>query len=97
MLWASRMLPSAARATENSAPSSTLIDSASTIVLSLPAICLEVRRRKSNRWHLESTVAGIFCASVVAMMNLTCSGGSSSVLRNALNAAVESMWTSSMM
>ena len=42
-------------------------------------------------------VAGSFCGSVVARMNTTCAGGSSSVLSNALNAAVESMCTSSMM
>ncbi|OQC28024.1 MAG: hypothetical protein BWX70_02002 [Verrucomicrobia bacterium ADurb.Bin070] len=35
--------------------------------------------------------------SVVAKMNFTCGGGSSSVLSSALKAAVESMWTSSMM
>jgi hypothetical protein len=34
---------------------------------------------------------------VVANMNFTCAGGSSRVLSSALNAAVESMWTSSMM
>lgn len=38
----------------------------------------------------------ILCGSVVAKMNLTCSGGSSRVFRRALNAALESMWTSSM-
>ena len=42
-------------------------------------------------------VAGIFCGSVVARMNLTCSGGSSSVFSIELNACRESMCTSSMM
>jgi hypothetical protein len=34
----------------------------------------------------DSTVTGIFCGSVVARMNLTCSGGSSSVFSIALKA-----------
>ena len=54
-------------------------------------------RRKSNRWQRERIVAGTFCGSVVAKMNLTCGGGSSSVFSRALKAAVVSMWTSSMM
>src|SRR5260370_16347192 len=54
-------------------------------------ICLRLNCRQR-----ESTVTGIFWGSVVARMNLTCSGGSSRVLSIALNADVESMWTSSM-
>ena len=50
---------------------------------------------KSNLWHLESIVAGNFCGSVVAKINLTCSGGSSNVFNRALNAPVDNMWTSS--
>ena len=50
---------------------------------------------KSNLWHLDNMVAGNFCGSVVASINLTCSGGSSSVFSNALKAPVESMCTSS--
>ena len=50
---------------------------------------------KSNLWHLESIVVSNFCGSVVASINFTCSGGSSRVLSSALNAPVESMWTSS--
>ena len=42
-------------------------------------------------------VSGTFCGSVVARMNTTWLGGSSSVFSSALNAAVDSMWTSSMM
>ena len=52
---------------------------------------------KSNRWQRERIVIGIFCGSVVAKMNFTCSGGSSSVFSRALNASFVSMWTSSMM
>jgi hypothetical protein len=37
----------------------------------------------------------ILCFSVVARMNMTCFGGSSRVLRNALNAPDDSMCTSS--
>jgi hypothetical protein len=40
---------------------------------------------------------GTLRISVVAKTNFTCGGGSSSVFRSALNALVESMWTSSMM
>jgi hypothetical protein len=42
-------------------------------------------------------VAGIFWGSVVAKTNRLLGGGSSSVFSSALNAAWESMWTSSMM
>ncbi|VWC31258.1 hypothetical protein BST28156_06429 [Burkholderia stagnalis] len=45
----------------------------------------------------DSTVTGIFCGSVVARMNLTCGGGSSSVFSIALNAWFVSMCTSSIM
>ena len=41
---------------------------------------------KSNRWHLDMIVAGTLYISVVASMNFTCSGGSSIILRSALNA-----------
>ncbi len=42
-------------------------------------------------------VGRTFSGSVVARMNFTCDGGSSSVFSSALNALLESMWTSSMM
>ena len=50
---------------------------------------------KSNLWHLEIIVAGIFCGSVVANINIIYSGGSSNVFNNALKAPIESIWTSS--
>ena len=53
-------------------------------------------RWNSRRWQRESTVAGIFCGSVVHITKMTWSGGSSNVLSSALKAEVESMWTSSM-
>ena len=52
--------------------------------------------RKSYCWHRERMVSGILWYSVVAKMNFTRGGGSSSVFRSALKAPVESMWTSSM-
>jgi len=54
-------------------------------------------RRRSNRWQRDSTVTGTLRISVVAKMNFTCFGGSSSVFRSALKAEVDSMCTSSMM
>ncbi|MNT75726.1 hypothetical protein D3C72_2146460 [compost metagenome] len=43
----------------------------------------------------DSTVTGIFCGSVVARMNFTCSGGSSRVFSMELKAWLVSMCTSS--
>ena len=60
-------------------------------------VCSGSIRRRSKRWHRLSTVTGTLRISVVAKMNFTCSGGSSSVLSNALKAEVLSMCTSSMM
>ena len=54
-------------------------------------------RWRSKRWQREMMVVGTFCTSVVAKMNFTCAGGSSSVLSSALKDDVESMWTSSTM
>ena len=54
-------------------------------------------RRRSWRWQRESTVNGIFSGFVVAKMKRLRGGGSSRVFSSALKAAVESMWTSSMM
>ena len=53
-------------------------------------------RLKSKVWQRDRMVGRILCFSVVARMNIACAGGSSSVLRKALKAAVESIWTSSM-
>ena len=52
--------------------------------------------RKSYCWQRERIVSGSLWYSVVAKMNFTLGGGSSSVFRSALKAPVESMWTSSM-
>ena len=48
-------------------------------------------------WQRERMVAGILWYSVVARMNTTWGGGSSSVFSSALKASGVSMWTSSMM
>ena len=55
---------------------------------STPAICSSEGRWKSKRWQRSMIVAGTLCASVVASTNTTCAGGSSSVFRNAFQAAV---------
>ena len=52
-------------------------------------------RLKENCWHRDLMVAGTLCSSVVAKMNIRCSGGSSKIFSSALKAAVESMCTSS--
>ena len=54
-------------------------------------------RRSEKRWQRDSTVTGTLWISVVAKMNLTSGGGSSSVFNSALKAFFESMCTSSMM
>ena len=51
-----------------------------------PAICRAGICFRLNCRQRDSTVTGTFCGSVVARMNLTCSGGSSSVFSIALNA-----------
>ena len=43
------------------------------------ASVVESTRRKSKRWQREIIVIGIFLTSVVAKINFTCAGGSSSV------------------
>ena len=57
----------------------------------------ELREAARYMPQRERMVSGSFCGSVVAKMNFTCGGGSSSVLSSALNAATDSMCTSSMM
>ena len=93
---ASRMLPAAERASRLSAAGSALIASTSRMCLRCAAISDGVICLRLNCRQRESTVTGIFCGSVVARMNLTCSGGSSRVFSMALKAELESMCTSSM-
>ena len=56
-----------------------------------------VMRLKENRWHRDRMVAGTLWSSVVARMNIRCSGGSSRIFSRALKAGVDSIWTSSTM
>ncbi len=53
-------------------------------------------RLRSKRWQRERIVTGTLRISVVAKMNLAWGGGSSSVFKSALKAAVDSICTSSM-
>ena len=50
---------------------------------------------RSNLWHLEIIVTGIFFTSVVAKINFRWGGGSSSVFNSPLNACLLSICTSS--
>jgi formiminotetrahydrofolate cyclodeaminase len=52
---------------------------------------------KSKRWQRSTTVGSTFAASVVASTKTVFGGGSSSVLRNAFQAALDSMCASSRM
>ena len=55
------------------------------------------RRLNTKCWQRLTMVWGNFSGSVVAMMKVTCPGGSSRVFRSALKACLESMCASSMM
>ena len=87
----------AARASMPTAGSGISICSSSATRRSTLAICSSDGRWKSKRWQRSTIVGGTLCASVVASTNTTWPGGSSSVLRNAFQAAVESMCASSRM
>ena len=91
MLNASRMPPSAARATSETASFSASLPFASSTCFSRFSMSAAGMRRKSKRWQRERMVAGRRWGSVVARMNTAWAGGSSSVLSSALNAPVESM------
>ena len=102
MAWSSkespsRTDPSAARAIRSSASGVTATPSWPAIRPNNPASSATETRRKSNRWQRDSTVTGTLRISVVAKMNFTCGGGSSSVFSSALKALRDSMWTSSTM
>ena len=93
---ASRALPSAARATSASAWSLTWIRSWSATLRRCRARSRAEIMRKSYCWQRERIVSGILWYSVVAKMNFTRGGGSSSVFSSALKAAPEIWCTSSM-
>ena len=94
---ASRMAPSAFCAITLSAAGSAAMPSLPAMYFSWSTMSGMVMREKSYIWQRDNIVGRILCFSVVARMNIACDGGSSRVFRNALNAAVESMCTSSMM
>ena len=86
-----RMPPSARWAIRSSASPSNSTSSDTQMAPRRDTMDSAEMRRKSNRWQREWMVSGTFCGSVVARMNTTWLGGSSSVFNSALNAAVESM------
>ncbi len=88
--------PRATRAMSSSASFSALIFSSLQTNSRRVMISALVILRKSNLSVLDRIVSGTFSISVVARMNFTWFGGSSRVFRRALNAPVESIWTSSM-
>ena len=94
---ASRIPPSACRTMRARAASESPAFSSVAICFSRASIRSTGMRRKSCRWQRERMVSGSLWGSVVAKMNFTCPGGSSSVFSRALKAAPESMCTSSMM
>ena len=69
--------------------------SRSAIFLRCSQSCSTPTLLRSNLWHLDKIVTGIFLTSVVASINFKLGGGSSKVLSNPLNACFESMCTSS--
>ena len=91
----SRTEPCAARAISASASSSAVAPSLPAMPLKCATSAGTSTRRRSKRCVRDSTVTGTLRTSVVAKMNFTCSGGSSSVFRSALKAPFESMCTSS--
>jgi hypothetical protein len=76
--------------------SSAIPSSAATFWTRLDSPSIEWRR-KSNRWHRPTIVAGILCGSVVARTKRTPGGGSSKTLRSASNASRDRRCASSMM
>lgn len=102
MAWSSsdrpsRTEPSAARAIKARASVSIRAPSLAEIRSKCLTSTSGSTRRRSKRWVRDRIVTGTLRISVVAKMNLACGGGSSSVFSRALNAAVDSMCTSSMM
>ena len=92
---ASRRAPSDLEAIRRRASSVALMPDLPHTSLNLPVMRSSGILLKSYLWQREIIVAGILSDSVVAKRKITCFGGSSIVLRRALNAPFESMWTSS--
>ena len=96
-LCESRIDPAARRATSSRAGWSTSNPSASAMLASRRMMFCTPTVAKSNRCTRLRIVSGSLFGSVVQNTNFTPPGGSSKVFSSALNAALESMWTSSMM
>ena len=94
-LKASRILPLAARPNCHKEASAKAMVSLVSTCRKWPATCSAGMFLRLNCKHLDSTVMGSFCGSVVANKNFTWGGGSSKVLSKALKLLVESMCTSS--
>ena len=90
------MLPLAARPNCHNDVSAKGMASLVSTLRKWPATCSAGMFFRLNCKHLDSTVMGSFCGSVVANKNLTCGGGSSRVLSKALKLLVDNMCTSSM-
>ena len=75
------MAPAAARAMAYMAFFSALIWSSPTSFSRYPAIRSVGISENSNFWQRESTVTGSLCGSVVIIINMMCSGGSSKVFK----------------
>ena len=97
MVSASRNPPVDRAAISARTASSTCMPSASAMRRSLRAMSSGVMRRKSKRWQRDRTVSMTLFGSVVAKMNSTCGGGSSSVFSSAFHACLLSMCASSTM
>jgi hypothetical protein len=94
-VWASRIDPSASRAMANRLRSEISKLSDFAMRFSRSTISEVAMRRRSYRWQRDTTVKGSFSGFVVAKTNRLRGGGSSRVFNRALNAWLESMWTSS--
>ena len=94
---ASRTDPSAARAITCKASGAASIASRVQMLARWVANTSLSTRRRSKRWQRDRMVTGTLRISVVAKMNFTLSGGSSSVFNNALKALFDIICTSSMM
>ena len=100
--WSSRFVPSRrlppdARPMSRSTSGDTSAPSSCAMPVSRSIMSCMAMRWKSNRWQRETMVGGSRSGSVVARTNTLCGGGSSSVLRNALNASFVRACASSMM
>ena len=94
---ASRNAPSAMSTMAVSASSSIDIFSFLTILASAERSSSFFAFAKEISMQRDRTVAGTFIGSVVAKIKIACAGGSSRVLRSALNASVVIICTSSIM